>query len=596
MLSKSTPALLLLLLSAAIVTDPADAFNLNFLKKPIDIIKRIINFRKTVERVKHISDPQMFKDRKGNYLSLPKSMSLKDRVSQILDLQVTSLVGQELPLIAPLVDDNLLAAKFLGALDVPMVDFTIITGTPKPMSKTTTERRSAEWLQIYDQTISEMIRPTRMPAEGYFYFGNQDYTKILAYLCQSDPFFASALTVSGDNDEYFEISALGDHKYAKVMRTMQDRITPKNFSVRFNKDMTLNQITDFSSGQGVIVAENELNYYASGVAYTMYYYVQCIHALIHVLHYFMTLGMSMATKHNKALNAWANLYDTNIVLKYVEVALVLYDSNLEIAERGNNPGKKITGKGTEKDFTLGGSRHVMDGPMRDILYDWGSFKTADEFTKKFLLQDIYATAKNPEEVMKAGKILTEFKKHLANVDPFAEALSDAFKEYNADDVEIAEKEMAEFMSEIGDGVSTIDSISSFVALMSCTGMMHGSTLGFTRLTIMPEVMRWMNPDSDVWTAGDADFITQTMGTMAGMSPGRHVFTNATLDGTEWDTSAIPSNVRDVLDTYSQKALDLKVAYQEELENRDDFREYGWTLTDHCPDGFDGKQHTVATYI
>jgi hypothetical protein len=578
-----------ILLSA---TNAVDAFGI---QKPFSAIAKAKRLGKTIKKVKEYSDPDMFKDRNGKYLSLPKSMSKLDRLGEILDLQISSNIAQELPLFTGgRSSDSELLEFVIRGVDIPDVDYTVIEGTPKP--KSTEDRRSAEWLQIYSQAINEVIKPNRMPCEGYLYFGNQDYTKILPSLCQSDPFFASALTVSGENDEYFELNAKGDHRYAEVMKTMQDRVTPKNWSVRFNKDMTLNQIVKHEAGEAVVVPESEWNHYLSGVCYTMYYYSQCIHALIHVLHYFMTIGMDMSTKHDDSLNAWAELYDDNIVLKYIEVAAVLYDSNIEISARGGNAGKKISGSGAVAEATLGGSREVMDGPMLDILYDWGSFKNTEDFTKKFLLKGIYDTAKNPEKAIETGEILTEFKKHLANIEPFATELTAAMKADDSRSFKKAEDEMGSFMSEIGDGVSSIDSISSFVQLMSSTGMMHGSTLGFSRMTIMPEVMRWMDEESDVWNTKDTGFITQTMGTMGGMAPGRHVYTSETKYGKEWDTEDISEGVKKVLSKFDQKAEALKLAYQNEIEKRDDFRELGWTLTDHCPDGYDGRQHTLTTYI
>ena len=576
--SNLMPVLLLSALNAA------DAFSMT-MQSPF---ARAKNLAKTVRNIRKFTDPQMFKDRKGKYLQLPKSMSRRERLGEILDLQISSNLDQEVPLLTK-GNPNELVEFLVKGLQIPDVDFSVIEGTAKP--KSTTEPRSEEWLQIYTQTINDVIKPTRMPCEGYLYFGNQDYTKILPKLCQCDPFFASALTVSGDNDEYFELNTLGDHKYAKVMKTMRESVRTNNFSVRFNKDMTLNQIVNYETGEAVIVPESEWNHFSSGVCYSMYYYAQSVHALIHVLHYFMTLGMSMSTDHDEALNAWAELYDDNIALKYIEVAGTLFDSEI-----GSNEKKVITGSGTIEHHTLGGSRAVMDGPMLDILCDWGSFKTADDFTKKFLLQDIYETAKDPEEAMKAGGILTEFKKHLANVDPFATELTDAMKADNAQAVATAEKEFEEFMSEVGEGVSSIDTISSFVQLMSCTGMMHGSTLGFSRMTVMPEVMRWMDESSDLWTKKDADIIQTTMSTMAGAADGRHVFTSETKFGKEWDTTDISDGVKAVLAKYDKKAEAIKQAYQEELEKRDDFREFGWIYTDHCPDGYDGKQHTITTYI
>ena len=55
-------------------------------------------------------------------------------------------------------------------------------------------------------------------------------------------------------------------------------------------------------------------------------------------------------------------------------------------------------------------------------------------------------------------------------------------------------------------------------------------------------------------------------------------------------------VRKVLTKYDKKAEALKESYEKTIQKRDDFKEFGWILTDHCTDGFDGKQHTMTTYL
>jgi len=99
----------------------------------------------------------------------------------------------------------------------------------------------------------------------------------------------------------------------------------RNINVRFNKDMTVNQIVTYKSGKAVIVPEEEWRYYASGVCYNMMYYTQVIHALIHVLHYLMTTGITQSTEHDDALAAWASPYDDNIAMKYYQVAGALIE-------------------------------------------------------------------------------------------------------------------------------------------------------------------------------------------------------------------------------------------------------------------------------
>lgn len=552
----------------------------NALFMPFRTSRKIV---KTLD--KFITETTMFEG-----VHLPKSLSKRDQFKDFFDVQLSSNLDQEIPLLKDLVPEF---AEGLFDKYVPVVDYSPIIGTPKP--KTPSEKRSKEYVALYTKVINRIIKvdaDDTMPCEGYLYFGNQDYPKILSTLCQTCPFFASALTVSGDNDEYLELNGQGDSgsKYSAVMKTMIEINKSHHINVRFNRDMSVNQIVNYESGEAVVVPEEEWNYYASGVCFSMYYYAQCIHALIHVLHYLMTVGIVHSTKGNKSLNAWAEIYDDNIVLKYLEVASVLYDSSINLEARGGADGKKITGKDG-----LGGSVAVMD-VMGEILRDWGSFKTEEEFTKKFLLKDLYDTAKDPEEVIKSAGILTEASKHFANIEPFATDLTAAMKADDAKAFEEAEENLTEFMSECGEGVSSIDSISSWVQLMSCTGIMHGSTLTFTRMTLMPEVMAWMYHDTDSWSKKETDFFDGTVPTMGGMSPGRHVFTHEVEDGSEWDTARISDGVKEVLQKYDDIANKLKVEYQDEIEKRDDFREFGWILTDHCPDGYDGKQHTLTTYI
>ena len=58
-----------------------------------------------------------------------------------------------------------------------------------------------------------------------------------------------------------------------------------------------------------------------------------------------------------------------------------------------------------------------------------------------------------------------------------------------------------------------------------------------------------------------------------------------------------AKLQQVLDTYDEKATDFKESYKNEImKNTYELNNYGWILSDFCPDGFDGKQLTVSTYI
>jgi hypothetical protein len=513
------------------------------------------------------SEPKMFDD-----VHLPSDMNIKDRLRNTAQFSIRT---------------NIDVVTYATGFDGPKKILTeFVPNSEKPGKETVP--RSEGWRRVYASTTNGVIKvdpDDPDPCEGYLYFGNQNFCKSLGLLCQTNPFWASALTV-GKDDRYLELNAYdpdSETKYSKICSYFNDK--SHNINVRFNKDMSINRIIDYSSGKEVEVPANEWNYYASGACYNVFCYVSAVHALIHVLHYLMTAAIIASTRGDDTLAAWANPYDDNIAIKYLEVALLLYDSNL-----GTNDDKLLTGKNG-----FGLSKGIMD-PLREVLCDWGSFKTADEYMEKFLLKDLYDTAKDPEAVIKDAGILNEFRKHIDNVTPFADELSEALKKNNERAHKDCEKSIKDFMSDCGKGVSSIDSISSWVQLMSCTGLTHGGTLSYTRLCLMPEVMQWRDIKNKKFTDLDAGIMSDSAGTIDGMTLDRHVFTSEIQHGFKWKTDDIAKPVMKVLKKYDDKADELKAAYIKELEGNRDLREYGWILTDHCLDGYDGKQHTITTYI
>ena len=165
---------------------------------------------------------------------------------------------------------------------------------------------------------------------------------------------------------------------------------------------------------------------------------------------------------------------------------------------------------------------------------------------------------------------------------------------------MAELKLKKFMHACGgsilDPISKIDSISSWTQLMCCTGLYHASTLSYTRLMAVPEVGMWKNIHTEKYDEDDINLIAVGFQTIQGITEGRHVFTSGGNKNFKWNTSKMNPEVKGVLEKYEKMATKLKTEYQTEIEARDDRREYGWILTDHCNDGYDGKQHTLTTYF
>ena len=133
------------------------------------------------------------------------------------------------------------------------------------------------------------------------------------------------------------------------------------------------------------------------------------------------------------------------------------------------------------------------------------------------------------------------------------------------------------------------------------------------MCVMPEIMRWRDISTPKFGEADINLMVAIIATLQGMTLDRHTFTGDvrargkpfgegddnewdTDFGKAWDTDSISTGTKAVLQKYDAKAEELKNKYQAEIEKKDNFREFGWILTDHCPDGYDGKQHTITTYV
>jgi hypothetical protein len=405
-------------------------------------------------------------------------------------------------------------------------------GVPKVMKELLGKPKedSLEVRRIQQALINEVIKDDASEpdlVDGYLYFGNTNFPKILAMLCQVNPFFASALTFAQEGgNSYLELIAYtsspasaADSKYLKFMREMSD--PSHRINVRFNMDMTVDKITKFDqSGKETIVDVSEWDKYASGALYNVYYYASAYHATIHVLHYLMTTAIKSSTDHDNALSAWAKPYDDNVPIKFVEVALLLIHSSL-----GDKDTQIVTGK---DGF---GASPAIKKDMRDILCSWGRCKTAQDFMDTCLLSDLKATCSGDyEKVIEEANILTEFRKHIDSVQPFADDLANAMRGNDKEAFDDAEALLTKFMSETGAGVSEINSISSWVQLMSCTGIMHGSTISYTRLLGVPEINHWRNINQETDEELNLALIQNMLATVAGMTLDRHVFTSEMTTG------------------------------------------------------------------
>lgn len=216
-----------------------------------------------------------------------------------------------------------------------------------------------------------------------------------------------------------------------------------------------------------------------------------------------------------------------------------------------------------------------------MLCEWGSFKSADEYAYNFLFKNI------PKGIQR-DVICPEFKLHLALMGEYGSEIGAAASK---DGLDAVNPKLDLYFKATGRGVSSVDNLKTWAELMAVTGVLHGSTISMTRLFLTTSVLAERSPNLKKFDKSDSSIFTTSIGTILGFLEDYRVF-SSTLP-----SSTIPHNISLVLTKYDRLSTDIKAKYLKNItENMEEFKNYGWILTDHGPNFLDGKQLTLSTYV
>lgn len=198
-------------------------------------------------------------------------------------------------------------------------------------------------------------------------------------------------------------------------------------------------------------------------------------------------------------------------IKYLEVETALLNDNVVL---------------TGGVFKLKGTSNDVRKLCREMLVVWGSMNSSTEFIDKFLLASL------PKSDQLFFDLLPQFFKQTGLVGDFARELSSAFESFQPARYMDCNEKLKTFLAGCGEGVSQVANLRTWIELMSVTGILHGSTMSFTRLLLTSEIMKRVNPKSDKYELTDAFLAALGSATIIGVVEDRHVF-SAGLDMTSF---------------------------------------------------------------
>merc|ERR1711963_742452 len=232
------------------------------------------------------------------------------------------------------------------------------------------------------------------------------------------------------------------------------------------------------------------------------------------------------------------------------------------------------------------SRPQLLEVLAEMISMWGSCSGSQEFVEKFLF--VPASDAKAKALARPDVWVPQFRAQSDLVPAFAADVA----EHMRSDTDYALADLNTALGRYFDGCGrgfAVKSLKQWLELMSVTGMLHGCTLSLTRVTFTEANVWQMALNSDKFTPYIIEQMGTAFGTLVGLDDDREVFTD---NGLEADPV-----LKSIVRRHLEKSNMLKKVYVDSLDQTgQEFKTWGWILTDYFPDLFDAKQLTITTYV
>jgi len=452
-------------------------------------------------------------------------------------------------------------------------DFTSLIGKPKSEPRV---------FDDFHHFFASSIRHKHLLPRGYKFFGDGNHKEILRYLLRYNAFFMPAVTVSRDQDgrRLFSIKTLDpDYQtwYSRVV-TAYDPTFPR-VNVTLDADsLDLLSYEVFVNGEDRTENLDEAHVLRY-LLVLLCYFAEVVHALVHIFDVIMVTALLHATQHDDVQSMWAQQFADNMNLQYLDAKMLLFSSD-----------------GNTNSFGFYSTPSILRPIAKDLLTHWLHLHRAADVIRSFLFSGIQSTCSTEEmqDILDSGTLLAEWRKHAELLPDYYKDLKFSFNRRRQYTVEVTDDRLKLYMLSIGDHISTIYTLQSCVELMGAFALLHGNTLSMTRLLMTPSIFRYLGSakHSREFTEADTVILQNLLRTVMYLETGRYFFSNSLLN-----TPATYPLLRSIVNKYDGIISSTKMDYYLKLtENEKELRDYGWIMTDYCPDGVDGKQITLSSYV
>jgi len=307
---------------------------------------------------------------------------------------------------------NLKSLTVISSVDLIRFGTVALPITNKMKGKKKKNNAGGLLTDLHNYYIDSVVEHKDLLPEGYKYFGNNNNVENLKPMLQNNAFYASAL-VCKSGSSTFAVNSVETGNgpkswYSMLVSALEDSYPRINAVFSSTMDLLSFDVVDPVTGKNIKSSKTKEEA-AGDLLYTMTFYTEAFHALIHVFHYINVVAIGEADSVYPMLSLWSKPYIANVALKYEEVEQAL------LPDKG---GVLTGGTWRTKDPVL------VKTVLREMLCKWGSCKTANQFVDEFLFKTL------PQGKVRKAGLLPEFFKHVDLVAPFAKELSGSFENYD----------------------------------------------------------------------------------------------------------------------------------------------------------------------
>jgi hypothetical protein len=428
---------------------------------------------------------------------------------------------------------------------------------------------------VSNAVLTGVVRPEDKPKSMISFPEKLDSAQLIEFM-KHNPFFTAGMHYDQKSERYcFDATANSPNP---LNAAIFDAFSPEYACSKlwFSKDLT--QVTvevDGVEHSELVpkVFDKKLRPFITAACY----HFEMLHAVLHV-YFFVILGAANQACHTTKLASFIKQYERNVLVKYLEVDALLL------------------GAGKEDSPTLmkGSFWQPIDQPKVDKAALLVFKKMAEMKDSRDWLNELFLAG--APELQAHPSILAEARKHQKLLMSLGNATMTTLEsEYSTTDKYVTDvgetsRALQKYLSQADGEYNDADyfrmsSMQEWIECQGMAGIMHGNTLGYTRLIFTD----YMEPKGD-W---DSEYISDiyssvssAVGTLCGLEEEHAIMQTGPVKDTPFE---------EMMGYYQTKTDEIQSQFWSDL-GKEDREAYAWAKSVWGPNMEDATQLTITCYV